>query len=86
MNTTQANDNGKAATARETTRIADAIFNKCSAISGTADRVTALRLLAELGNIVTRAESLTRSRSVEANALLARAVVRARETVRAQLA
>ena len=81
-----ANDNSKAASAKETTGIADAIFNKCSAISGTADRDTVLRLLRELGGVVGRAESLTASRSKDANTLLARAIVRARETVRSQMA
>ena len=81
-----ANDNNKAATAKETTGLADAIFNKCSAISGTAERLTIVRLLGELGGLVTRAENTPASRSKDANALLAKAVTRATETTRAQCA
>jgi hypothetical protein len=81
-----ANDNNKKATAAEVTRLADAIFNKCSAISGQSDRETIVRLLGELGGIVNRAKACPRSRSKDANELLARVIVRARETVRHQLA
>jgi hypothetical protein len=81
-----ANDNNKAATAKEVTGLADAIFNKCSAISGTAERSTVVRLLNELGALVTRAENTRNSRSKDANALLVKAVARAAETTRAQCA
>lgn len=76
------NDNSKKATAQEITRLADAIFNKISAISGTADRETQVRLMGELGGIVTRAQNAGACRSRDANALLAKAVARARETTR----
>lgn len=81
-----ANDNNKKSTANEVRILADAIFNKCSAISGQSERVMIVRLLGELGGIVTRAEYMPASRSKASNNLLARAVVRARETVRSQMA
>lgn len=81
-----ANDNNKKSTANEVRILADAIFNKCSAISGQSDRATIVRLLGELGGIVTRAERTPASRSKDKNELLACAIVRARETVRSQMA
>jgi len=80
------NDNNKKSTAHEVTLLADAIFNKISAISGQADRATILRLVKELGGIVTRAENTPACKSKDKNELLARAIIRARETVRAQMA
>lgn len=48
------NDNGKSSTAKEVTSLADAIFNKCSAIGGSpADGVD--RLFGELGGLLARA-------------------------------
>ena len=81
-----ANDNNKKSTANEVRILADAIFNKCSAISGQSDRATILRLVRELGGIVTRAERTPASRSKASNDLLARAIVCAWETVRSQMA
>lgn len=80
------NDNNKKSTANEVRILADAIFNKCSAISGQSDRATVLRLVKELGEIVTRAERAPASPSKDKNELLARAIARARETVRSQMA
>ena len=81
-----ANDNNKAATSKEVTGLADAIFNKINAIAGTAERLTIVRLLLELGMLVTRAENTPPSRSKDANALLVKAVARAAETKRKQCA
>ena len=81
-----ANDNNKKSTANEVRILADAIYNKCSAIGGQSDRGVVLRLVKELGGIVTRAERTPASKSKDKNDLLARAIVRARETVRSQMA
>jgi hypothetical protein len=73
-----ANDNGKASTASEVTRLADAIFNKVSAIRG-AHASDEDRLFGELAGLITRAGSTPKSRSKDANALLANAIDRAHD-------
>jgi len=73
------NDNGKASTAKEVTSLADAIFNKCSAIQG-AHASDVDRLFGELGRLIERADNMPASRSVAANGLLAKAKTKAHET------